>query len=107
MTPTKAQRAQLAELARRLQIPDWQERADGDGIVFVAGSRGHLKPASGALLIVLRPAASAPVRALKLQLLESGLLAGGRDGLTLARMPEDAELPAIRELLGLRKGGWA
>ncbi|SRR5216684_1151634 len=103
---TSAARTQLAELARRLTIPDWQERRDGAGIVLIAGARGMVRPASDALTLTLRPKAATAVQGVKQQLIEAGLLAEGRDALTLARMPDEAEAAKVRELLGLQRG-WA
>jgi hypothetical protein len=97
-------RDQLAELARRLQIPDWQTRKDGDGIVMVAGSRGYAKAVWGGLLICLRrsvdPAAVSG-------LLRLGVLSLGRDNaVVLARLPDDeTEAAMLRALLGLHGGG--
>jgi hypothetical protein len=108
MTPTA--RAQLAELSRRLAIEDWRERRDSDGIVAIAGPRAVIKP--GVLLngthpslqVVQRPAACAAVQGQKQRLIEAGLL---DHDLTLRRMPTEAEVTQLRELIGLRGGGGA
>jgi hypothetical protein len=99
--------ARLAELARQLTIPYWQERRDGaDRILLIAGARGVVKPASDALTLTLRPKAATAVQGVKRQLIAAGLLTEDRDALLLARMPDEAEAGMLRELLGLQRG-WA
>jgi len=77
---TPAVSTQIAELSRRLTIPYWQERRDGDRIVLIAGSRGTVKSAPDALRLTLRPKASTAVQGVKQQLIDAGLLTEGRVG---------------------------
>lgn len=102
--PPTAARSPLAELSKRLVIPDWQERRNGDCIVLIAGSRGMVKPVSGALLLILRPKAAAAVQGVKQQLIDAGLLSAGRDALVLTRLPNETEVAMLRELVGLHRG---
>jgi hypothetical protein len=74
-------RDQLAALARRLRIPDWQTRHDSDGVMMIAGARGHIKPVWGALLVVLRRSADP------------------------AAVSDETEASLLRELLGLHREG--
>lgn len=99
---TQTERDLVKQLSRRLAIDYWQERHDARGPVMIAGPRGTIRPAGGGLIIVLRPAAAAPVEGYRLQLLNAGLLAMGRGAMMLTRFPADeAEARSLRELLGL------
>jgi hypothetical protein len=93
----------LADLARTLEIPFWNERYSGKTIILIAGSRGSIRAAQDALIVTLRSKAAGAVQGVLRELVHAGLLAVDRDGPRLARMPDAVEVAKVRELLGLQR----
>jgi hypothetical protein len=97
-----AARAQLLALAELLRIGEQYQRLDSDGLAFIAGTRGIVRPGPGGeLLVVLRKDAPAVVE----RLLGTGLIAVSDTGtMLLARSPTPAEFGLLRELIGIKSG---
>jgi hypothetical protein len=100
--PPKSSRAALAALARALKIPDRQCRTDGNGVALIVGARGRVQMSDDGLLVVVGPTASP---SLALQLCQSGLLADVPDQFLMTRLPDEAEVRIMRDLLGLNRDG--
>jgi hypothetical protein len=102
-TTLKAARAQLLALVALLRVSEQCQRLDGDGLAFVAGTRGIVRPVDGGeLTLILRKPAPDLVK----QMLGTGLIQLTSTGdMTLARMPEPREFSLVREALGLHKAG--
>jgi hypothetical protein len=93
-------RAMLAELAERMKVSEQYQRFDSDGLAFVAGFHGIIRPGPGGLLVILRKDAPALVD----KLIGNGLIAVSSTGdMTLARLPTPPEYGQLRELVGVKQ----
>ena len=107
---TKADRAILAELARRLELPEWRTRANSAGLIMIVGNNGTVQPINGLVVLTIKPSAlAASTRPLRRQLISAGIVAPHPDGdhrLTFLRMPDGhTEIEAVSRLLGLQRIG--
>ena len=95
ITAAERDRAALADLVRRLAIDGRHVRRDDRGPLFIVGDHGSVRPISGRLVVSIRSPRAAR------DLIVAGVLDVVDGAIVLARMPHDAEIVPLRELVGL------